>query len=216
MKARVLVVLGLAALLIAADARGQSGGRLDIRPLVETHETGPTDVQLDADAAPERVVSRKLDEFRFVPRVEDDCLGARRIGPVNDNVAIDAVSMRGSATPALLWVSGSSGASGRVGDFRLHRLGPQTDGRGCPTLRTVFAFPDPKFALPRPRRGTDAGSFSAQLRFDAGAIAVRTFEGLYRANDGGCCPSFLRTSDWRFDPQRDRYVRTRSRTKSTG
>jgi hypothetical protein len=202
----------LAALSTAAVASAQGTGGLERKLLVGVQKTGPVEVQLDADPALERVASRKLDPFRFAPRVEDDCLGARRLGPVNDMVTIESVALKGAPGSILLFVTGSSGASGQVADFRLHRLGPQTNARGCPTLRTVFAFPDLAFPLPRPRRGTEAGSFSAQVRFAGGEIRVRTTEGLYRPREAGCCPSFVRTTDWRMDRERDRYVPGRSRT----
>jgi hypothetical protein len=211
----MLFTVGVAALSVATTAAAQSGSGLERTTLVDVQQSGPAEVQLDGDPAPERVAARKLDEFRFAPRVEDDCLGARRLGPVNEHVAIEAVKVRATAGLPFLWTSGSSGATARLGAFRLHRLGPETDARGCPRLRTLFAFPDRAFPLPRPRRGTEAGSFSATPRVVRGRLEIRTIEGLYRRRDAGCCPSFTRTSDWRYDRERDRYVRTRSRTVRT-
>ena len=214
MRAWMLVGAALGALVIAPVASGQGGGDLVRTPLVEVGQTGPAEIELDGDPALERVAARRLDEFRFAPRVEDDCLGARRLGPVNEAVAIEAIKVRTSAAPPLLWTSGSSGATGRVGHFRLHRLGPPPGVGGCPTLKTLFAFPgDPRFRLPRPPRGTDPGSFSARPRVVDGRLQIRTTEGLYRVRDAGCCPSFARTTDWRYDRERDRYVRARSRTR---
>lgn len=214
MRAWMLAGAALGALMIAPVASGQGGGGLERTTLVDVGETGPAEVELDGDAAPERVASRRLAEFRFAPRVEDDCLGARRLGPVSEAVAIEAIRVRSSSAPPFLWTSGSTGATGRIGHFRLHRLGPDADARGCPTLRTLFAFPgDPRFRLPRPRRGTDPGSFSASPRVVDGRLRIRTTEGLYRARDAGCCPSFVRTTDWRYDRERDRYLRSRSRTR---
>lgn len=212
MRAWMLVTAALGALLIVPIASGQDGG-LERTTLVDVREEGPAEVELDGDPALERVASRKLSEFRYAPRLEDDCLGARRLGPVNEAVAIEAVKVRGTAALPFLWTSGSTGATGRVGHFRLHRLDRAADG-GCPRLRTLFAYPNvPGFRLPRARRGTSAGSFSATPRVVNGQLRIRTTEGLYRDDDAGCCPSFVRTSDWAYDRERDRYVRTRSRTR---
>ena len=216
MRAWMLVGAALGVLVIAPVASGQGDDdALERTTLVDVMETGPADVELDGDAAPERVASRKLGEFRFAPRVEDDCFGARRLGPVNEAVAIEAIKVR--ATPGLpyLWTSGSRGASGRVAMFTLTRLDRLVES-GCPRIRTLFAFPNaPGFRLPRPRRGTDPGSFSATPRVVDGQLQIRTTEGLYRRRDAGCCPSFVRTTDWRFDRERDRFVRSRSRTRSS-
>lgn len=212
MRAWMLVGAVLGVLLVVPGARGQDEG-LERTTLVDVQETGPAEIELDGDPAPERVASRKLAEFRYAPRIEDDCFGARRLGPVNESVAIESVNVRGTAGLPFLWTSGSTGATGRVGHFRLHRLDRAVD-TGCPKLHTLFAYPNvPGFRLPRSRRGTAAGSFSASPRVVNGELRIRTVEGLYRRHDAGCCPSFVRTSDWAYDRERDRYVRTRSRTR---
>jgi hypothetical protein len=214
MRAWMLVMVALGALVVVPIASGQDGG-LERTTLVDVGEEGPAEVELDGDPALERVASRKLAEFRYAPRLEDDCLGARRLGPVNESVAIETVKVRGAARLPFLWTSGSTGATGRVGHFRLHRLGPVGNVKACPPLRTLFAFPnDPRFRLPRARRGTSPGSFSALPRVVNGQLQIRTTEGLYRRRDAGCCPSFMRTTDWRYDRERDRYVRSRPRTRA--
>jgi hypothetical protein len=216
MRAWMLVGAALGVLMIAPVASVQGGeDALERTTLVDVQETGPVEIELDGDPTPERVASRKIADFRFAPRLEDDCLGARRLGPVNEAVAIESVKVKGTDGLPLLFTSGSTGATGRVGHFRLHRLGPPQDARGCPTLRTLFAFPgDPRFRLPRARRGTAPGSFSASPRVVDGQLQIRTTEGLYRRRDAGCCRSFTRTTDWRYDRERDRYVRSRSRTRA--
>ena len=213
MPARMLVLMALGALALTAPTAGGQSGGLDRKTLVDVQEEGPAEIQLDQDAPLERVSSRKLEEFRYAPRIEDECAGAKSLGPVNENVAIETVNLRGAQIPPLLFTSGSSGATGRAGHFRMHSFGPPNDARGCSRLRTLFAYPSTKFPLPRPRRGTEAGSFSASPRAVGGEIQIRTVEGLYRRRDGGCCPSFLRTSDWRLNPETFRYQRIRSRTR---
>jgi hypothetical protein len=211
---RALLLALLALLTVACGAAFAQSGQQP-RTLVGPGETGPATVQLDTDPAPERVLVRRLGRFRFEPRLEDDCANTtirRRIGAVSDNVAIESVRALGAT---LLWVSGSSGASGRVGDFRLHRLGPQADVLGCPGLRTLFAFPSAGFRAGRAPRGTTVGSTNALLRRVDGRLTIRTVEGLYRAADAGCCPAFVRTTDWRYSRARDRFVKRTSRTRRT-
>ena len=218
MRAWMLLTAVVGALVIAPAASGQGEGEadeLERTTLVDVMETGPAEVELDGDPAPERVASRKLGDFRFAPRVEDDCLGARRLGPVNEAVAIEAIRVRATQPLPFLWTSGSRGASGRVAMFTLHRLTRPIE-TGCPSFDTLFAFPNaPGFRMPRARRGTQPGSWSASPRVVDGRLQIRTTEGLYRRRDAGCCPSYVRTTDWRFDRERDRFVRSRSRTRPT-
>jgi hypothetical protein len=212
---RSLLLAVLAAALLGAGTAAAQGG-LSRTVLVEAFETGPAEVELDGDPAPERVAVRQVSELRWSPRLEDDCPGVgtvrRRLGPTNDAVAIEAIEHDGVT---MLFTSGSTGAAGRSGDFRLHRLGPETDARGCARLRTLFAYPTRSFRLPRPRRGTSPGSFSARIVVSRGRLTVRTYEGLYRRSDPGCCPSYLRTSDWRLNRRKDRFTLRRSRTTRT-
>jgi hypothetical protein len=214
MRAWMLLGAAVGALVIAPAASGQGDeDALERTTLVDVMETGPTEVELDGDPAPERVASRKLGDFRFAPRVEDDCLGARRLGPVNEAVAIEAIKVRATQELPFVWTSGSRGATGRVAMFTLNRLSRPIE-TGCPKLDTLFAFPNaPGFRMPRARRGTQPGSFSATPRVVDGQLQIRTTEGLYRRRDAGCCPSFVRTTDWRFSRERDRFVRSRSRTR---
>jgi hypothetical protein len=203
----------LAALAIAA---GSPDAGLDRATLVEPRETGPTSVQLDADPEPESVDVRRHGEFAWTPRILDPCFGRKRLGPTNEAVAIDRVAQKNAPATQLLWVSGFRGASARYSDTRLWRLGPNTDARGCPKLNLLFAFPDQRnFPVPKPRKGTEAGGFSAEIRMLDGHLAIRSWELLYRRSDPGCCPRYTRISEWRLDPELDRFTRTRSRTERT-
>ena len=211
---RPRAVAGVVAVLACAGGAGVAGAALDDKALIDVREADTVEVELDGDSGPERVAVRRLSAFRWAARLEDDCNGRTRqwrLIPVHDAVAIDSIRETSTGGPTYVFASGSSGASSRIGDFAIVGLGPGLDRAGCPVRRYVFRYPHPDFALPRPPRGTTPGSYSAAVRSVRGALQVQTVEGLYRRTDGGCCPSFVRTSDWRLEPRATRFQRIRSR-----
>jgi hypothetical protein len=201
----LVAVAALAAPLPGAHAALQRDVLIDI------DEAGPVDVDLDGNDVAEQVSAPVLsDGFLRRPTLAFGCSGATRtraIGRTDERVAIEALRVRGKTGPPLLTVFGSSGATGRIQNTRAHRLLPGA----CPRLRTVFRFPHRTARTPRPPRGTAPGSFSSSPREVRGAIWFRTTEGLYRRNDPGCCPSYIRTIDWR--PRGGGYVRVKTRVR---
>jgi hypothetical protein len=200
----------LAAVLLLATA-SPAAARLQRDVLIDIEQTGPVDVDLDGDGQMEQLTSvLQEDGFLHVPFLKFAC-GERRLGPRNERLAIEAVRVSGATGPPLIFVSGSSGASGRIQSAYVHRLLAPTAPGACPTLQTVFRFPHVGTRTPKPPRGTEAGSFSTSPREVDGRVWMRTIEGLYRREDPGCCPSYVRTIDWR--PHGSGFVRARTRVR---
>jgi len=79
---------------------------------------------------------------------------------------------------------------------------------GCVAVRrTLFSYPRADSIGRRPR-GTSFSTGSLRIgnfsRRYAG-LELRTIESYARAGDPGCCPTWERTTYWRFDTGRDRY-----------
>ena len=204
----LLVSLCVAALLVVP---GSAMAALDRSVVLDIDEEGPANVDLDADGSFEQVTSAlQSDGFLRVPRLQYAC-GTRVLGPRNERIAIETLRPGNSTAAPLLGVFGSSGASGRIQSAWVHRLVPAAVAGECPRLVTVFRFPHRTTRTPRPPRGTSPGSFSTAAREVGGQVWFRTTEGLYRASDAGCCPSYVRTIDWK--PRGDRYVRAKTRVR---
>jgi hypothetical protein len=79
---------------------------------------------------------------------------------------------------------------------------------GCVAVRrTLFSYPRPGTIGRRPR-GASFSSGSLQVRNFSSrypGLELRTIESYARGNDPGCCPTWQRTTYWRFDTARDRY-----------
>ena len=81
------------------------------------------------------------------------------------------------------------------------------DGGCVAVRRTLFSYPRPATIGRRPR-GASFSSGSLQIRnFSSrhAGLELRTIESYARGNDPGCCPTWQRTTYWRFDTARDRY-----------
>jgi hypothetical protein len=202
------IVLAAVLLLLAA---APAAAKLQKDVLIDIDQTGPVDVDLDSDGAAERLSSRLLEDgFLHVPMLQYAC-GERRLGPRNERVVIELDRIAGSTAAPLVVTYGSSGASGRIQTTWAARLLAPARPGACPTLQTVFRFPDRRTRMPRPPRGTEPGSFSSATREVNGRIWFRSVEGLYRRDDAGCCPSYTRTIDWR--PKGAGYVRAKTRVR---
>jgi hypothetical protein len=206
-----LVALAAAAcLLAAAPAHGSSLVRTT---LLDVEESGPKPATLGPVSG--RVSAPLLaDGFFRRPTLEVDCAGRTRswvVGVRDERVAIDRLRIARSADLPLLMSWGNTGASGRVSNVRVHRVEPAAEAGACPTLVTLFRFPDRRTPMPRSPRGTSPGSFSVRPFAKGGRVWLRTYEGLYRRDDAGCCPSMARTIDWRPKADGTGYRRAKTR-----
>jgi hypothetical protein len=108
-----------------------------------------------------------------------------------------------------------AGASGRGVQSKIVSFRAGADG--CVAVRkTLFSYPQPATIGKRPRGaffstgGLDIRNFSTRWP----GAELRTFESYVRGSDPGCCPSYDRTTYWRFVPSRRAYTpyRTQLRT----
>ena len=196
---------------------------------------------LDSDPELERVVAEEVclregaprgpapcakDEFparRMV--LEDTCQGMPTrhvLSRVQDTVErfriaeIDGLRRR----PEIFFLM-RSGASGRVAYARLYRY-VRRRGQTCPEPSRLFAFPSRGTLGPIPRgaegrAGSDVrvGDYSRRFR----GKEPEVIETYVDRNDAFCCPSFRRTSYFRFSRRRGTYVRfatTVRRIRSAG
>jgi hypothetical protein len=174
--------------------------------LLSTGGPGLVDVQLDADPELEQVAVRAAGEFEREAVVIDVCAGTRTEHVValrEEFLAVDLLALPGR--PKLL-ISGTSGATGRLGRARVVEL--QTVGCGLRTLLTSPARRGPT-AQPRRYRGTARGAFGVGIRETAAGDVLLQQGSYYRRTDPGCCPSYARTAVLNFDAAADRFVRGR-------
>lgn len=102
-----------------------------------------------------------------------------------------------------------SGASGRVAYARLYRY-LRRRGAPCPAPSRLFAFPSRGTLGPIPRgaegrAGSDVRVREYSRRF--GGKELQVIETYVDRDDAFCCPSFRRTSYFRFSRRRGAYVR---------
>ena len=185
--------------------------------------TEPVEVQLDGDAHLERLVPERVrDSVGFEQRrivLEDDCgpegAGRRiRLSSLHDRAV--ATLVEADREPRTeIEVHASSGASGRVGQVKVVRLGAPRPGAAlrCEALHTLFSYfsTRPRY---RPPRGWYVNGFGIRLAEYARRYRgkeIRLDESLGDRDDPGCCPSRRRISHFRLG-RGDRYVRYRTRT----
>ncbi len=79
---------------------------------------------------------------------------------------------------------------------------------GCVAVRrTLFSYPRPD-SIGRLPKGASFATGALQIRDFTkryGDLELRTIESYARDNDPGCCPTWQRTSYWRFATSNDRY-----------
>jgi hypothetical protein len=99
-----------------------------------------------------------------------------------------------------------AGASGRGVQAKIVAFKPGPDG--CVAVRrTLFSYPRADSIGRRPK-GSSFASGSLQIKDFTKrypGLELRTIESYARGNDPGCCPTYERTSLWRFDQAGDRY-----------
>lgn len=100
-----------------------------------------------------------------------------------------------------------AGASGRGVQSKVVSFRPGPGG--CVAVRkTLFSYPRPATIGRRPR-GTSFSTGGLHVRDFSSRYPgpeLRTFESYVRGNDPGCCPSYERTTYWRFVPSRLAYA----------
>jgi hypothetical protein len=185
---------------------------------------------LDSDPALERVVGRLLcqatdgslhppqpacgsDQFpRRRVEVEDTCAGAPVSVPISS--AQDVVfklrvtEADGATARPEVFFDLRSGASGRVGDVRVVRYDDVSGG--CPAPHDLFRYPSRRTLGRIPHGAVGRDSFSIAVRdytrrFRGKELEV--LESYVDHDDAFCCPTYGRTSFFRFKRKLDRYVR---------
>ena len=193
---------------------------------------------LDSDPAPEQVAGRLLcgttDGKLVVPQptcstdqfpqrrieVTNACAGkpyTYAISSVQDFVdRLRVTEADGATARPEIFFDIRSGASGRGGEARVVRIrdeGPQ----GCPPgVERLWSYPSRSTLGRVPRGASGHDSWSPTLRdfsrhFKGKEIRLR--ETYVDRNDAFCCPSFARTTFFRFNRAKDRYVRYSTRVK---
>ena len=107
-----------------------------------------------------------------------------------------------------------AGASGRGVQSKIVAFMP---GPGdCVTVRrTLFSYPQPQTIGKRPR-GTSfstGGLVVKNFTSRYPGAELRTMESYARGNDPGCCPSYERTTYWRFAPKSGSYTPYRTKLR---
>jgi len=99
-----------------------------------------------------------------------------------------------------------AGASARGVQAKIVGFRPGPDG--CVAVRrTLFSYPRKDSTGPFPRGGSfSTGSLQVKdFTKRYGGLELRTIESYARGSDPGCCPTWERTTHWRFDRAGDRY-----------
>ncbi|MEA2143209.1 MAG: hypothetical protein QOI64_1639 [Solirubrobacteraceae bacterium] len=167
----------------------------------------------DAGGESQPPCSRADDVFRtLVVEVADTCAGgggeraltlSREMEYVSIARILDA-DRDGQARELAFEVR--AGASARAVQAKIVAFKAGADG--CVAVRrTLFSYPRPDSIGRRPK-GSSFSTGSLQIKDFTkryGGLELRTIESYARGNDPGCCPTYERTSYWRFDTAKDRY-----------
>jgi hypothetical protein len=159
--------------------------------------------------------SRRDDVFRtLVVEVVDPCGapgGERRLTLSREMEAVSLgriVDADGDGQARELAFEVRAGAASRAVQAKIVSFRPGADG--CVAVRrTLFSYPRRDSTGPYPRGGSfSTGSlqirdFTKRFR----GLELRTYESYARGDDPGCCPTWQRTTYWRFDRAGDRYRR---------
>jgi hypothetical protein len=164
--------------------------------------------------------SKRDDVFRtVVVEVADACVGAgehvltlsREMDAVNFARLFDA---DGDGEARELAFELRAGASGRGVQSKIVSFMPGEGG--CVAVRkTLFSYPQPATIGQRPR-GTSFSTGGLVVRNFTSrwpGAELRTFESYVRGTDPGCCPSYDRTTYWRYVPSRLAYTPYRTKLR---
>jgi hypothetical protein len=102
-----------------------------------------------------------------------------------------------------------SGASGRVGEIRLVSWRPQVGGPICAVPHILFKYSS-RHPTHRPPGTVAMSDFVVSLRDFTPRFRgreLRLSEGWVTRTDALCCPTFEKTSFYRYAPARDRFIR---------
>jgi hypothetical protein len=211
---RLAVLLTLTGVLVAAPASAlfkpkTVSGNLDSDPAVE---------QLTAVRIPSSVDPGDDDLAQVAVDVLDTCPGGqtdqRVAGPEEALVTLRLVDADTRLGKEAL-IDMRAGASGRHGLLRLVSLRPGPAGGPCELPHNDFSYLSTRPT--RHPRGANAltdfeiavKDFSRRYR----GKEVRLLEGWAKPTDALCCPSFEKTSLYRYDRKTDRYVRYSAKVK---
>jgi hypothetical protein len=159
------------------------------------------------------------DVFRtLVVEVADPCAGgehvltlSREMDAVNFARLLDA-DRDGKARELAFELR--AGASGRGVQSKIVSF--RAGAGGCVAVRkTLFSYPQPQTIGKRPR-GTSfstGGLVVKNFTSHYPGAELRTFESYVRGTDPGCCPSYERTTYWRYVPSLSAYTPYRTKLR---
>jgi len=224
-------VLCLTVVLLASTVALGVHGASAQRPAQPLDE--PLTADLDGDGVAELVRARELSCFgpggevappcppsadlrTLVVEVADPCAGAERVLRLSremEYVSIaDVVDADRDGQARELVFELRAGAAARAVQAKVVAFRAGADG--CAAVRrTLFSYPRTDTIGRRPK-GTFFSTGSIRLRDFSkrfSGLELRTFESYGRATDPGCCPSYTRTTFWRYVKARSRYEPFRTR-----
>ena len=212
---------GLCASALAADRPSQP---LDAPRLADLDGDGTDETVrvretacFNAEGTTDPPCSRSEDVFRtLVVEVVDSCAGGERAITLSremEYVSIGRIlDADGDGQARELAFEVRAGAAARGVQAKIVSFRPGADG--CVAVRrTLFSYPRKDSTGPSPRGGSfSTGSLRIKdftKRYPG--LELRTHESYARGSDPGCCPTWERTSHWRFDKAGDRYRRYRTK-----
>ncbi|MDX6410270.1 MAG: hypothetical protein QOE13_3341 [Gaiellaceae bacterium] len=210
---RALLLCLLLAAALAGGILANAGAADPPRPL-----DTPLSVDLDGDGSPEAVVAHETacytpdgvqpppcakDGLRsLVVEVVDVCGAAKVITLSREMDAISfarIVDADGDGHARELAFELRAGASGRGVQSKVVSF--ETGADGCVAVRkTLFSYPRPNSIGRRPHGTTFSSGGLTVHDFDKSTPGqeLRTIDSYARPADPGCCPSFHRTTYWRY------------------
>lgn len=178
-------------------------GNLDADPNIE---------QVKAERVPDPTDPADNDLAQTAVDVLDTCAGTpiqTRITSVQEALVtlrlVDADTHAGKD----VFTDLRSGASGRVGEIRLVSWRPQVGGPVCAAPHILFKYSS-RHPTHRPPGTVAMSDFVASVRDFTPRFRgkeLRLSEGWVTRTDALCCPTFEKTSFYRYVPARDRFIR---------
>ena len=217
-----LIAAALACLCASALAADRPSQPLDAPLLADLDGDGTNETVrvretacYSAQGTSDPPCSRSEDVFRtLVVEVADTCAGgqgpgervltlSREMDYVSAARIIDA-DRDGQARELAFELRAGASARGVQAKIVAFRVGAD----GCVAVRrTLFSYPRGDSIGRRPK-GSSFSTGSLQIKDFTkryGGLELRTIESYARGGDPGCCPTYERTTYWRFDRAKDRY-----------